>query len=679
MRVLGNYSHTTSRFRHHEPSARVHSEEKPVKSLATVGLSAFAGTLAVLAGCTEMPVIALNDHHDQTKLSSAYQWLAVANDISASIVAGNGKTVAGDEKTGCVTISAGVTKTPTKVQRFLVNAVTEKVIATTSSPKVYTIPSSVRADTEPDLVKLPDSGTTGSACDSVVIDAFVITHHGGVARAYPGKYTLLATGLVVLRNVVRAFSEASAIGMVAFGEGAFWASSGFRSGDTVTEVAITMSRVNKDGMYISQYEDVYYIDSGEAELYPPDTDVVEAQIKKAKEEQEQARRNELAAASAQREAEQSRKVVQLAISRLKKVEAEKSNDKTNENPADETTADTYIDSQLYVSSPELSACDPYVPVRVTGEALSPDKSSYSLNSVPPLTFSYTPARKSAVGRDTVDAVFTGFQREFSGSDVLVFEMTTPGQPRTALIRVNRHNGRGACNRERDAGTERDAGRENKLVVVQRIISACGPDPVLVLEGEHLSGDPKDYVLGTIQASAFGNGPPKSTGVRDRQRVQVVFKNIQKEITVDGELQLAVTSPGWPVQRVAVEVEAPSQSCSKGAGTPADGKKPGKAGTSITLAPPGGNVVDASDVCKLPLKLVVGGPGASTVRGASTLGGLYPGKVTSESDGAKEEVSISFATLPDFQKAPLKQDVLPVVLTLTTKKSITIDVPAKCGS
>lgn len=99
-----------------------------------------------------------------------------------------------------------------------------------------------------------------------IADVVVIKHTIANDRPYPGKYTLLAMGVVAVRHLVKHFSEASAVGAVAAGEVAYWASSGLRTSSTGAEIAITVSSLT-DHRYVSRVTNTYYIEGYDSALY----------------------------------------------------------------------------------------------------------------------------------------------------------------------------------------------------------------------------------------------------------------------------------------------------------------------------------------------------------------------------------------------------------------------------
>jgi hypothetical protein len=109
----------------------------------------------------------------------------------------------------------------------------------------------------------PESPT----CDLASIESIYVRHKVYKATPFPGQYTILASGLVLVRDVARAFNFPRAIGLVAMGEGAFWLGAGLHGHGDMAEIAVTVSRTNSAGLYQRRITNIYYIDERESRLY----------------------------------------------------------------------------------------------------------------------------------------------------------------------------------------------------------------------------------------------------------------------------------------------------------------------------------------------------------------------------------------------------------------------------
>jgi hypothetical protein len=353
--------------------------------------------LVLVSSCTEMPVIKLNDLQQQRKLSSARQWQLVAGDLTNQIH----EMVDGP---GCVRINPQGTSPPSQFQQFLADVIVEEIVSPAGLKKINQL-----AD-PPDRASVAGPNTQLAAfrsdapdhiCDDITIQSIVIKHSGPPGRPPPGQYTLLAAGLVVARNVVNAFSAASGVGLVALGDVGFWASSGFRSGATVTEVGVTVSRVTPDKMYLAQFTNVYYINSGDSGLFEPAPELADAKA------------NEDAPIPSHPE--------ERALAQLR--------------AADEERSKRLRHSHIAISPDTISACDPTVPLYITGSYLSPVVHGYQFGTVAGSRFGVPqPESMSGDAVQTVQVVFTGVTNSNKGLPGVIVSMAgTDGRTATGYV------------------------------------------------------------------------------------------------------------------------------------------------------------------------------------------------------------------------------------------------------
>ncbi len=331
--------------------------------------------LASMVACTEMPVIKLNAVSEQRKLSSASHWRLIADDLVNEAAGVSAKEGGGRLGYRCVRVGQPLSENSSRFQVFLADAIAQELVSPEGTqdsgrPSIQAKPPvAVPASSSFDVYR---SDAEDIGCDEVTIQSQVIQHSGPPGRPYPGQYTLLATGLLVVRNVAKAFSVGAALGAVAAGEVAFWASSGFRSSDTVTELTITISRVTTQKMYVAQFTNVYYINSGDAGLYEQDATKVPAtaNIPPEPKDRFQAR---LRAAQAER------------ARRLKP-------------------------GRLIVEPRYASACGPVPRFFVTGSYLSPNEQDYMLDSTPAHSLgAIKPEPTNDDTPQTVQVVFTSLK------------------------------------------------------------------------------------------------------------------------------------------------------------------------------------------------------------------------------------------------------------------------------
>jgi hypothetical protein len=227
------------------------------------------GAFALLfPACTSMPPVMSYMNSSQHKVTAVQHWNLVAEDALVGLA-----EVLPSSAPGPVTIAAiepnGMK--PSQFSEYLESAMARVLLfgQQTSTEMAGKDPGIKAKFDKAKLVGFEEipSQDPGACRARIITKVSVIKHHGLVARTYPGKYTLLAEGLVVIRHLAHAFSDTKFVGAVGLGKLAFWASSGFRSGDTVTEIVITTSYQGRDNTTFAENTNVYYIDSKDTALY----------------------------------------------------------------------------------------------------------------------------------------------------------------------------------------------------------------------------------------------------------------------------------------------------------------------------------------------------------------------------------------------------------------------------
>lgn len=292
------------------------NQSRSVKALQAIVVGSIA---VILVACTTMPTIVNFNHDQQKQLSSAAHWRIIAGEVLADVSDDVAEEAATDQP-ACIHIDPPDPKTMSSFQAFLTSAVTEELLKTGSTrqraqsrierleeqakvDKTRTkeqIEADARAKADADekvaqelkaardhrparLYIQATSPQRTHNCNVITLTTAVIEHKGPVARSYPFKYTALAAGLVGIRHVAHAFSEARFVGTVGAAEAAFWLASGFEVGDTMTELTITTSYTNSQGFYLAETTSVYYIDTKDSDLYkaPPSDDVTKDHVREA--------------------------------------------------------------------------------------------------------------------------------------------------------------------------------------------------------------------------------------------------------------------------------------------------------------------------------------------------------------------------------------------------------------
>jgi hypothetical protein len=355
----------------------------------------FELTLLSVAACTEMPVIKPNALHQQAKLTSASHWQLIAVDLSRDIRGMKAVAVDGQNMPRCVRVG-DPEGAPTRFQQFLADTITEELVSPEGmADATRSVPSADSGD-KPTRVNFDVYRRDARVdhCDDIVIDSHVIKHAGTPGQPWPGRFTLLAAGAIVIKHVVGAFSDARLIGTVALGETAWWATSGFHASDTVTEIVVTVSRLDESKRYVAQFTNVYYINSSDSGFYEatppkptpaPDISPTPAELSR------QARREE----EKWRRAEEIRHQAELAPARIT------------------------------VAPRVISACDPTPRMFVTGTFLSPWDHDYLLGTMPASDIDIHSRPLPDDPPDvvwTVEVTFKGIKSYNKGGDVVPLAM-----------------------------------------------------------------------------------------------------------------------------------------------------------------------------------------------------------------------------------------------------------------
>jgi hypothetical protein len=316
-------------------------------------------------------------------------------------------------------------------------------------------------------------GTDSTATTTIVsIDSVeVVKHERKHYRPFPGNYTILATGIVVVRHLVRHFSEAGAVVAVAAAETAYWATSGLRSKASGVEVAVTVSDVSQQHEYLSRFTNTYYIDDDDAKLYaatPPK-----------------------AVAEAQKPAPDTSDDYQLP--RLDPPKA----------PVAPATAKP---SSLQIYPSKVSACDTHADLVIVGMDLATSATKYELGQVNGTMFTdplaaYKPA-ESANGIQKVRVRFDGLQLADRGGDSLPLTMDGPQGVGTADVAIE-----DTCK-----SAAKPATKAAKIPTVAALqvyptqLSACATHAEFTVIGTHLANSGDSYQLGQATANPLDHSP-----------------------------------------------------------------------------------------------------------------------------------------------------------------------------
>lgn len=277
----------------------------------------------------------------QKLLSSAHHWKLIAIDVAnqSKKLTSSPNSESQDTPLRCVWVERAENESP--FQRVLDDAIVASLLETKGQRvKLGNLPAK-------------DCGDRIKVSSTVVqLNATKETHYR------PGELTVLTEGLVVLRNVARALSESSIVGTVLLGEAVFSVSPYFLPTQHVAEVAVTVSRVNSDGYYESQFTNIYYIDAKDTKFYADSKNV-------------------------EPEAKPPYKSEHCEQKRERKPHCQFTDDDElpRLHPKPKPLALSRIDSSVAVIPTQISVCDTRITFRIDGENLERDAARYSFGSI----------------------------------------------------------------------------------------------------------------------------------------------------------------------------------------------------------------------------------------------------------------------------------------------------------
>jgi hypothetical protein len=452
-----------------------------------------------LVACTDVPTISgYSPLSRQRELSSVNHWKIVADDVvdqlyPKAVPKADGTPAPLITDLPCVDVRRGDAENESKFQSFLADAIVTDIVERT--PHIARVMSDDK------------SSCDGKSTRAVVgIDSIVVIKHQSKRdRPYPGKYTLLAAGLVVVRHVVRHFSEGLAVGAVAAGEVAYWASSGLRMSHTGMEVAITVSNISATGEYLSRVTNTYYIDDGESALYEPaPSPSVVTMAGPPGPPGPPGPVNRLIS---------SQKPGECSLPELPQCTVTPSN----------TPPPTPKIASLQIYPKELSACENHADLIVIGVHLATNGNKYQLGQVAadPLTQLPTLYGAPANGLQSVRLKFVGLRLANQSAFPLSLTMDGPDGIATGEVSIQ-----GTCTPPGTTPKKKVAQIPTAatLQIYPKQISACDTHADLTVIGQHLATAGSDYQLDQIAANTLGQ-PPSAYGASDWQRVRLRFDNL----------------------------------------------------------------------------------------------------------------------------------------------------------
>jgi hypothetical protein len=319
------------------------------------------------------------------------------------------------DPTRCVIVQQAPTAGKTKFQVFLESELTTDLVRGQQAQVMDTAYG--------DEIRSP------AQCDLASIDSIYVRHKVYKATPFPGQYTILASGLVLVRDVARAFNFPRAIGLVALGEGAFWLGAGLHGHGDMAEIAVTVSRTNPSGIYQRRITNIYYIDERESRLYDRGSDSNSDSGEYRHPEPPEYVAFDAGSAQSGKE----------SLSDLSNCTVEKHDPPCPPPPAPKGPSF----GKLQVSPGTISNCDSYARFTVMGSALSASPDNYhfgpiAASSVGPKVSVKDPAG----GKDPFDAIevkFEQLQTANRGLDPVTLTAETPQGAATSSVSI-----KGSC-------------------------------------------------------------------------------------------------------------------------------------------------------------------------------------------------------------------------------------------
>lgn len=210
--------------------------------LKITGLAAWVGAVAVLTGCAATAPIPLAENFEltvQPKVRSAGHWELLSHDVVAQTLATLGQ--------------AGVAPQA------------QLHVALPANPSTFD-----RAFREFLITKLVQGGApvfqSAGQTLQVTYDTQVVRHNSERPHFIPGRFTMLAAGLMAAYGLRDVHLDAQLLAGLGLAGAVDYAASVDSGGPTHTELILTTT-VTRDGQYIARKTDVYYLQNADTPLF----------------------------------------------------------------------------------------------------------------------------------------------------------------------------------------------------------------------------------------------------------------------------------------------------------------------------------------------------------------------------------------------------------------------------
>lgn len=210
--------------------------------LKITGLAAWVGTLAVLTGCAATAPIPLAENFKltvQPKVRSAGHWELLSHDVVAQTMG--------------TLVQAGVAPQA------------QLHVALPANPSTFD-----RAFREFLITKLVQGGApvfqSAGQRLQVTYDTQVVRHNSERPHFIPGRFTMLAAGLMAAYGLRDVHLDAQLLAGLGLAGAMDYAASVDSGGPTHTELILTTT-VTRDGQYVARKTDVYYLQNADTPLF----------------------------------------------------------------------------------------------------------------------------------------------------------------------------------------------------------------------------------------------------------------------------------------------------------------------------------------------------------------------------------------------------------------------------
>ena len=210
--------------------------------LKITGLAAWVGAVAVLTGCAATAPIPLAENFEltvQPKVRSAGHWELLSQDVVAQTLATLGQAGMAPAAQLHVALPANPSTFDRAFREFLITKLVQGGAPVFQSP-----------------------GQTLQ----VTYDTQVVRHNSERPHFIPGRFTMLAAGLMAAYGLRDVHLDAQLLAGLGLAGAMDYAASVDSGGPTHTELILTTT-VTRDGQYIARKTDVYYLQNADTPLF----------------------------------------------------------------------------------------------------------------------------------------------------------------------------------------------------------------------------------------------------------------------------------------------------------------------------------------------------------------------------------------------------------------------------